>query len=146
MIASVLVAVLAEPASVAREPDPAAANGLYALAPMVVLILVFFGFLLARRRRRPEGADRSRGFMAKLSPSTGLGNALVEINAMFDPSRAAVVMTMEPGDTKRDPMEVDDERDPAGPEPEPVPESSEADQRKNSSVTSPKQGMSSNIE
>jgi len=106
------------PSAVVRGPDlPAPAEGLYAFAPIVLLILAISLWGLVRHRRERARGRRRAGFMAGLALSGALGNALVELNVMFDPSRPVAVLMQD--DTERTPEVPGDERDPRAPYPPP---------------------------
>lgn len=74
--------------TVLREPLPPEGDGTLALAPLVLLILVF-SVLYAIRRRRIRKRTGSR--LTSFALGAAVGNALLELNAMFQPDRPAVM-------------------------------------------------------
>lgn len=93
----VLATLLGPGMTVIRQPDPPPGDGTLALAPLVLILLVFTGLAaIERRRARRRGAARA-GFLAGLVLSTALGNALMELNHVLDPSRPMVVQ-LEPAE------------------------------------------------
>lgn len=105
---------LVDPSAVVRGPMPPPDEGIYAMAPVVlVLLLVSLGVLI--RRRRLRAASRRRGgTMAGFALSVALGNALVELSSILQPDRP-VAMVMEQGDGDHAPEGVGDGRDPSQP-------------------------------
>ncbi|MCA9709496.1 MAG: hypothetical protein KDK70_26905 [Myxococcales bacterium] len=102
---------LAEPMVVRGPVLTPPAEGHYALAPVVAVLLLVSLVGYIRRRRARAHAPRRAGVMARLALSAALGNALLELNALFDPSRP-VAMVMERGDYERTPDGRGDGRDP----------------------------------
>lgn len=95
---------------VVRGPNlPPPAEGFYALAPLVVTLLVLSVLYWLRLRRVRASSRRRGGVMANFALSVALGNALVELGAMLDPNRP-VAMVMERGDCERDAEGVGDGR------------------------------------
>lgn len=86
---------------------PPPTDGLYAFAPLVVALLVLSALYWIRRRRIRASSRRRAGVMASFALSAALGNALVEMGAMLDPSRP-VVMIMERGDCEHEADEAGD--------------------------------------
>jgi membrane-anchored protein YejM (alkaline phosphatase superfamily) len=109
-----LALALVEPTAVVRGPMKVPAEGFYAAAPLVLLLLLVSVLYAWRRRRIRASARRRCGVMASFALSVALGNALVELGSFFDASRP-VAMAMEPGDCDRTPDERGDGRDPLSP-------------------------------
>jgi hypothetical protein len=101
------------PQTVVRGPIlPPATDGSYALAPLVLVLLVVSVLVWVQRRRIRASAPRRAGVMASFALSVALGNALVELNAMLDATRPAV-MEVERGIYDRDADGVGDGRWPS---------------------------------
>jgi len=100
-----MAGLLLEPA-VVRGPDLAPpAEGLLALAPvMLVLALISLVLLFRhlRRRRRQPPSERRASFMVTLACSAALGSVLIELNAMFDPSRPVAMLVQEDRERRSD--------------------------------------------
>ncbi|MEM7154294.1 MAG: hypothetical protein AAF799_15720 [Myxococcota bacterium] len=76
--------------TVLREPLPPEGDGTLALAPLVLLLLVF-SVLYAIRRRRIR--KRTGSTLTSFALGAAVGNALLELNAIFQPDRPAVMTT-----------------------------------------------------
>lgn len=100
---------LVEPTAVVRGPMPPPAEGFYAAAPVVLVLLLVSLWVLIRRRRVRADSRRRGGVMASFALSVALGNALVDLAAVFEPDRP-VAMAMERGDCDRAPDGVGDGR------------------------------------
>lgn len=111
--------------AVVRNELPPPTDGLYALAPLVVALLVLSALYWIRLRRARASARRRGTTVAGFALSAALGNALVELGAVLDPNRP-VAMVMERGDCDRDDEGTGDGRlpppppPPRGPSPNPV--------------------------
>ena len=91
---------------VTQQAPPLPADIAYALSPLVVLLLlVSVLYAIQRRRHRRERA----GTLVTLAFGAALGNALVELDAVFQPQRAQVTMV---ADLEEEPAEVGDGREP----------------------------------
>lgn len=88
---------------------PPPADGLVALAPLVVGLLVLSLLYWIRLRRVRASSRRRAGMLAGFALSVALGNALVELGAMLDATRP-VAMQMDRGDCERDVEGIGDGR------------------------------------
>lgn len=88
---------------------PPPAEGFYALAPLVVGLLVLSALYWIRLRRIRASSRRRGGVLASFALSVALGNALVELGAVLDATRP-VAMAMDRGDCDRDVEGVGDGR------------------------------------
>jgi hypothetical protein len=105
-----MLLALVPPDAVVRGPNlPPPTDGLYALAPLVVLLLVLSVLYWVRLRRVRKSARRRAGMLPGFALSVALGNALVELGAMLEPSRP-VAMAMQRADGHRDDEGVGDGR------------------------------------
>lgn len=84
-------------------------DGLYALGPLVVGLLLLSALYWIRLRRIRASSRRRGGMLASFALSVALGNALVELGAVLDATRP-VAMAMERGDHYRDVEGVGDGR------------------------------------
>src|SRR4051812_42120508 len=97
-----MLLALVPPDSVVRGPYlPPPTDGTYALAPLVVMLLALSALYWIRLRRIRASSHRRGGMLASFALSVALGNALVDLNAMFDATRP-VAMAMERGAHHRD--------------------------------------------
>ena len=106
-----LLLAFVEPHAVVRGPMPPPAEGFYAAAPVVLVLLLVSLWVFVRRRRVRAQSQRRGGIMASIALSAALGNALVELGGFFQPDRP-VAMAMERGDCERTPEGVGDGRTP----------------------------------
>jgi hypothetical protein len=105
-----MLLALVPPDAVIRGPNlPPPPEGLYALAPLVLGLLVLSVLYWIRLRRVRASSRRRGGILASFALSVALGNALVELGAVLDASRP-VAMVMERGDCDRDVERVGDGR------------------------------------
>lgn len=88
---------------------PPPADGLVALAPLVVGLLVLSALYWIRLRRIRASSRKRGGMLASFALSVALGNALVELGAVLDATRP-VAMEMDRGDCERDDERVGDGR------------------------------------
>jgi hypothetical protein len=96
--------------AVIRGPNlPPPAEGFYALAPLVVVLLVLSALYWIRLRRIRASSRRRGGMLASFALSVALGNALVELGAVLDATRP-VAMAMQRSDCHRDVEGVGDGR------------------------------------
>jgi hypothetical protein len=97
-----MLLALVTPDTVVRGPNlPPPPEALYALAPLVLGLLVLSALVWVRRRRLRASARRRGGLLPTFALSVALGNALVELGAVLEANRP-VAMAMERGDCHRD--------------------------------------------
>lgn len=110
-----LLAFVPPATTVVRGPNlPPLNDGFYALAPLVVGLLVLSLLYWIRLRRVRASARRRGGVVAGFALSVALGNALVEMSAMLEPNRP-VAMAMDRNDCEREDEGVGDGRIPRPP-------------------------------
>ncbi len=91
---------------VVRVAEPPQSEGVFALAPvMLLLVLVMVYSAIRHRRHRKTRA----GVLANLAFGIAMGNALSELNTMLDPGRPQVVQMQR---AEPEPCDVGDGRDP----------------------------------
>jgi len=104
-----LLALVPHDAVVRGPYFPPATDGSYALAPLVLLLLVLSALYWIQRRRIRASSRRRGGVLASFALSVALGNALVELDVMLDANRP-MVMAMDRGDCHRDVEDLGDGR------------------------------------
>lgn len=105
-----MLLALVPPDAVVRGPNlPPPTDGFYALAPLVVLLLVLSALYWVRLRRVRKSARRRAGMLPGFALSVALGNALAELGALLEPTRP-VPMVMERAECHRNDEDVGDGR------------------------------------